>query len=277
VCLAAWDGGAKVKRRTQSSIAVTSDGGAFVIVNASPDLRQQILSVSALHPRAGARSSVVRACVVTSADVDHVAGLLTLRERQPFELFATGATLRALAANPIFDVLAKDCVERRPIALETPFEPLPGLVFSAVAAPGKVALWQEGERVEIGQEGEGTIALELKHAGKRAFYAPACAKVTPALKEKVRGADLLLFDGTTFAENELIELGLMQKTARRMGHIPMSGPDGSIEAFASLPVGRKIFIHLNNSNPVLIEGSLERRRVEEAGWEIAYDGMEIAW
>ena len=271
----AWSGDPRVKRRTQSSIAASSDGEKFVLINASPDLRQQIVNVSWLHPRTGARSSPVQACVVTSADVDHVAGLLTLRERQPFELFATGATLRALAANPIFDALAKDCVERRPIALETSFEPLPGLVFTAFAAPGKVALWQEGENVEIGEEGEATIAVELRHGGKRAFYAPACAGVTPALKEKVFGADVLLFDGTTFADNELIDLGLMDKTSRRMGHIPMSGPEGSIEAFAGLSVGRKIFIHLNNSNPVLIEGSPERRRVEDAGWEVAFDGMEI--
>jgi pyrroloquinoline quinone biosynthesis protein B len=273
--LVAWNGGPQVKLRTQSSIAVSSDGEAFVLVNASPDLRHQIMSVSSLHPRSGPRSSPVRACVVTSADVDHVAGLLTLRERQPFELFATGATLSALAANPIFDVLAKDCVTRRPIVLETHFEPLPGLVFTAFAAPGKVPLWQEGESVEIGEEGEGTIAVELRHGGKRVFYSPACARVAPAFKEKVFGADVLLFDGTTFADNELIDLGLTPKSSRRMGHIPMSGPEGSIEAFAGLPVGRKIFIHLNNSNPVLIEGSPERRRVEDAGWEVAYDGMEI--
>jgi len=213
---------------------------------------------------------------VTSADVDHIAGLLTLRERQRFELYATGAILSALAANPIFSALAHDCVTRRPIELERPFEPAPGLVFSAFATPGKVALWQEGESVEIGGEGEGTIGLEMRAGGKRAFYSPACVEVTSALKARIAGADALMFDGTTFLDGELIDLGLSSKSARRMGHVPMSGSGGSIAAFADLPVGRKIFVHFNNSNPVLVEGSPERRRVEEAGWEVAYDGMEIA-
>jgi len=276
VCLLAWRGDGQVKRRTQSSIVVSNDDEAFVLVNASPDIRQQILADPLLQPRHGPRSTPLRACVVTSADVDHVAGLLTLREGQPFELFATGATLADLAANPILAVLGHDRVARRPIALETPFEPAPGLVFTAFAAPGKVALWQEGANVEIGGEGEETIALELRGGGKRAFYSPACLKVTPALKERIAGVDALMFDGTTFVDSELIDLGLSLKSARRMGHVPMSGPDGSIAGFADLPVGRKIFVHLNNSNPVLIEGSPERRCVEAAGWEVAYDGMEIA-
>jgi pyrroloquinoline quinone biosynthesis protein B len=276
VCSLAWNGDAQVKRRSQSSIAVSNDGDAFVLVNASPDLRQQILAAPSLQPRTEPRSSPLMACVVTSADVDHIAGLLTLREGQPFELYATGATLSALAANPIFKALADDCVKRKPIELERPFEPAPGLVFTAFGAPGKVALWQEGESVAIGGEGEGTIGLDMRGGGKRALYSPACAKVTPAFKARIAGADALMFDGTTFADNELIELGLSGKSAHRMGHVAMSGPDGSIAAFGDLKVGRKIFIHLNNSNPVLIEGSPERRRVEEAGWEVAYDGMEIA-
>jgi pyrroloquinoline quinone biosynthesis protein B len=274
--LLAWSGDPRVKPRSQSSIAVSSDDNAVVLVNASPDLRQQILAASLLQPRTGPRSSPIRACVVTSADVDHIAGLLTLRERQPFELYATGATLSALAANPMFKALAYDYVTRKPIELERPFEPAPGLVFTAFGAPGKVALWQEGESVAIGGEGEGTIGLDMRGGGKRAVYCPACAKVTPALKARIAGADALMFDGTTFLDSELIELGLSAKSAHRMGHVAMSGPDGSIAAFDDLKVGRKIFVHLNNSNPVLIEGSPERRRVEAAGWEVAYDGMEIA-
>lgn len=214
--------------------------------------------------------------VVTSADVDHIAGLLTLRERQELTLYATSSTLEALAGNSIFEVLAGACVSRAPIFLNKPFESLPGLTIEAFAAPGKAALWQEGETVEIGGESESTIGIELSAAGKRIVYCPACANVTPALRKIANGADVLLFDGTTFTDDELIGLGLMQKTARRMGHLPMSGPEGTIAAFADTPVGRKIFIHLNNSNPVLIEDSPERRFVEAAGWEVAYDGMEIA-
>ena len=276
VCSLAWSGDARVKRRSQSSIAATADGEAFVLINASPDLRQQIIGSPALQPRGATRVSPIKACVVTNADVDHVAGLLTLRERQTFALYATSATLAALAANPIFDVLAADCVQRRIIRLDEPFEPVPGLALSAFATPGKVALWQEGESVEIGGEGEGSVALELRHDGKRLIYAPACAKANPALRERISGADALLFDGTTFTDDELIAAGLMAKTAQRMGHLPMSGPEGSMAALAGIPVGRKIYIHINNSNLVLIEDSSERRAVEAAGWEVAVDGMEIA-
>jgi pyrroloquinoline quinone biosynthesis protein B len=275
VCSLAWSGDPRVKWRTQSSIAAAADGESFVLFNASPDLRQQMISTSALRPRGDKRSSPIEACVVTNADVDHIAGLLTLREKQRFDLYATGATLSALAANPIFGVLAADCVARRMIRLDEVFEPAPGLATRAFAAPGKVALWQEGDSVEIGGEGEGSVALELQHGGKRLVYAPACAKVTSALRDRISGADALLFDGTTFTDNELIARGLMPKSARRMGHAPISGPEGSIAALADLPAGRKIFIHINNSNPVLIEDSPERRAVEAAGWEVAYDGMEI--
>ena len=213
---------------------------------------------------------------MTNADVDHVAGLLTLRERQKFALYATGATLAALAANAIFAVLAADCVARKVIRLDEPFEPVPGLTLRAFSTPGKVALWQEKETVEIGGEGEGSVALELRHDGKRLIYAPACAKVTPALRERISGADALLFDGTTFTDDELIAAGLMAKSAQRMGHMPMSGQGGSAAALADIPIGRKIYIHINNSNRVLIEDSPERREVEAAGWEVAADGLEIA-
>ena len=146
----------------------------------------------------------------------------------------------------------------------------------AVSADG--VLFREGDapdRLYFLKEGEATIALELQAQGKRVVYAPACAKVTPALRERLSGADALFFDGTTFTDGELLSQGLMQKTARRMGHMSMSGPEGSIAALADLPIGRKIFIHINNSNPVLLDDSPERKLAEAAGWEIACDGMEV--
>jgi pyrroloquinoline quinone biosynthesis protein B len=275
VCQLAWGGDARVRHRSQSSVAITIDGDNFILLNASPDLRQQIIDRPALHPRTGRRDSPIRAVIATSADVDHIAGLLTLRERQTFTLHATSATLTAIAGNPVFDVLSDECVGRRTVSFTTPFEPIAGLQIEAFAAPGKVALWQEGDVVALGEEGETTIALELRAHGKRVVYAPACAKVTPAFRERLSGADVLFFDGTTYTDDELLSQGLMQKSARRMGHMSMSGPGGSIAALAELPIGRKIFIHINNSNPALIEGSAEHRAVEAAGWEIAYDGMEV--
>jgi pyrroloquinoline quinone biosynthesis protein B len=276
VCNLAWSGDARVGRRTQSSIALSVDGDAFALVNASPDLRQQILATPVLHPRGGLRHSPIRGVIVTNADVDHVAGLLTLRERQNLTLHATTATLATLAANAIFNVLAAECVERRAIALNVPFAPLAEMEVTAFALPGKVALWLEGDQVEIGGESETTIGLELKAGGKRVVYAPGCADVTDALLERVEGADLLFFDGTTFTDDEMIAHGLSQKTAQRMGHTAMSGSAGAMKRFARAKIGRRIFIHINNSNPALIAGSPERRLVEDAGWELAFDGMEVA-
>jgi pyrroloquinoline quinone biosynthesis protein B len=277
VCALAWAGDPSVARRTQSSIAVTLDGENFALVNASPDLRQQIIDNPALHPRHGLRDSPIRSVIVTNAEVDHVAGLLTLRERQGFVLHATAASHGALRANAMFDVLADDVVERRTIALDVPFAPLAGLEVVAFSLPGKAALWLEGGSVEIGGEDDATVGLELKAKGRRVIYAPGCARIADALLARVEGADALFFDGTTFTDEEMIGHRLSSKTARRMGHTPMSGPGGALERFAQSRIGRKIFVHINNSNLALIAGSSERRMVEEAGWTLAYDGEEIAF
>ena len=275
VCALAWSGDARVARRTQSSLAVTLDGENYALVNASPDLRQQIIANSVLHPRNVLRDSPIRSVIVTNADVDHVAGLLTLRERQAIALHATAGTLAVLGANAIFNVMAADLVERRTIALNVPFAPLDKLAVTAFPLPGKVALWLEGDHVEVGGESETTVGLEFDADGRRIVYAPGCSQVTDALLERVEGAAVLFFDGTTFTDDEMIAQGLSQKTARRMGHTSMSGPDGALKRFAGVEVGRKIFIHINNSNPALVAGSAERRFVEEAGWELAFDGMEV--
>jgi pyrroloquinoline quinone biosynthesis protein B len=276
VCALAWSGDARVARRTQSSLAVTLDGESFVLVNASPDLREQIVANPALHPRRGARHSPIRSVVVTNADVDHVAGLLTLRERQRFALHATAGTLAMLGANAIFNVLAADVVERKAMALNVPFAPLDRLEVTPFPLPGKVALWLEGDHVAIGAESETTIGLEFKAGGRRIVYAPGCSQVTDALLQRVEGADVLFFDGTTFTDDEMIAGGLSTKSAQRMGHTAMSGPDGALARFACARVGRKIFVHMNNSNPALVAGSPARRLVEDAGWELGFDGMEVA-
>ena len=255
---------------------MTVDGESFALVNASPDLRQQIIAAPVLHPRYGLRHSPIRSVIVTNADVDHVAGLLTLRERQGFALHATAGTHEMLAANAIFNVLAADLVERKTMALNSPFAPLDRLEVVAFPLPGKVALWLEGEHVEIGGESEATVGLEFKADGRRIVYAPGCAEVTDALRQRADGADVLFFDGTTFTDDEMIARGLSTKTARRMGHTPMSGADGALKRFADVKIGRKIFIHINNSNPALVAGSPERALVEDAGWELAFDGMEVA-
>jgi pyrroloquinoline quinone biosynthesis protein B len=254
---------------SQSSIAVSGDGRSWAILNASPDLRSQLAATAVLHPT-GPRESPIGAVLCTNGDIDHVAGLLTLRERQRFTLFATGEILEVLSENRIFDALDPSVVERRAVRLGEPFALVPGVEAELFSVPGKVPLYMEGETVATDLEGEQTVGVRLG----RGFYIPGCAVVTPALAARLAGAPLVFFDGTLWRDDEMIEAGVGQKTGRRMGHVPISGTDGSIAALAGLGIGRKIFIHMNNTNPVLRPGSPERREAEAAGWEIAGDGME---
>ncbi len=275
VCELARAGDPRVASRTQSSLALTADGENWLVVNASPDIRQQIAATSELHPRHGARHSPIAAVLLTNGDVDHVAGLLTLRESQPFKLYATNATRESVDANRIFSVAAPEIVPRLPIVLGEPFEAVPGLRVEMFAVPGKVPLWLEDETMKIGEATETTVGLDIVADGKRMLYIPGCAEVTQAVKARIAGTDVLLFDGTLWTDNEMIDAGLGHKSARRMGHVPMSGEGGSIEGLADVGARRRIFLHINNTNPVLIDDSSERASAEASGWEVGYDGMRI--
>jgi len=270
----AWQGDPAARWRSQCSLAVSAADEHWVLLNASPDLRQQILATPALHPQTAPRHSPIVAVVLTNGDIDHVAGLLTLRESQRFALYATRAILDVLAANPIFDALNPDYVDRRPLALDTAVE-VAGLSILPFAVPGKVALYMERGEPVIGAESEDTIGLELRAAGTRFCFVPGCAGMTAALGARLQGAPLVFFDGTLWTDDEMVQSGTGAKTGGRMGHISVSGPGGSLAAFASLSVGRKIYIHINNTNPMLLDDSPERAAAERAGWEVAYDGMEL--
>lgn len=270
---------------TQSSLAVSADGEHWFLLNASPDLRQQILNTPALHPQpqAGKRHSPVVGAVLTNADVDHVTGLLTLRESHPLAIYASQRVLGVLHANSIFNVLNPQYVQRRPLVLDQPVALcLPdgrpaGLTVEAFCVPGKIALWLEDPTAaNYGSVPEDTIALKVSDTdGKSFFYIPGCASLPPELADRLRGAELVFFDGTTYTDDEMITHGLGSKTAARMGHMAMSGPEGSLAAFADLQVARKIYIHINNSNPVWTPGSAARCAVESAGWQVAHDGLEV--
>ncbi len=292
-CRCARAGARGVIPQTQSSVAVSSDGDHWVLLNASPDLRQQITANPVLHPREGKRHTPIAAVVVTNPDVDHVAGLLTLREGERFALLATPRVHAILRQNAIFEVLRADRVIRREIKLDEPVrvdpqgrrgfenrEPGAGeLEIRLFAVPGKVALYLECPDVEHLPEtlSEDTVGVEVRDpaSGTRLLYVPGCSRLTPELRERLRGAPLVLFDGTVFRDDELIAQGLGQKTGARMGHLAMSGPLGSLAQFAGLGVRRRVFVHINNSNPVWLADSPERAEVERAGWEIARDGMEL--
>ena len=273
-CSLAWAGDPRVVPRSQSGLAVSADGAAWVLVNASPDLRQQILATPALHPAEGRRHTPVSAVVLTNGDVDHVAGLLTLRERQAFALHASPSLHAMLDADPVFAVLDRGLVTRHVTALDRASD-IAGLAVTPFAVPGKVPLFLEAGEVEIGRETDMTVGLDIRAGGRRAVHVPGCAAVTPALIDRIAGADLLLFDGTTFTDDEMPRLGLSPKTAARMGHVAMSGPEGSLARLAGAAVRAKVYVHINNTNPALVTGSPERAAVEAAGWRLAEDGMEI--
>ncbi|ACL60818.1 pyrroloquinoline quinone biosynthesis protein PqqB [Methylobacterium nodulans] len=275
ICAMAWAGDRRVLPRTQSSLAVSPDGERWLLVNASPDIRQQLLATPALHPRHGLRHTPIEAVLLTNGDVDHVAGLLTLRESQPFRLHATRNILESVSANRVFDVLAADLVARREVGLNETFEPVSGLAVTLFPVPGKVPLWLEEGTPEIGAETETTVGAMIEAGGRRLAYVPGCARVTEDLRHRLAGVDALLFDGTVLADDDMIRAGVGTKTGWRMGHVPMTGQGGSIAALAEVPIGRRIFVHINNTNPVLVENSEARRAVEAAGWDVGHDGMAL--
>lgn len=268
-CNAARNG--RIPPLTQSSVAVSADGQNWAILNASPDIRMQLAATPALHP-AGPRQMPLRSVLVTNGDIDHVAGLLTLRESQAFDLHATPAIHQALAANPMLSALRTDLVTRREVALDQDIRLAPGLDATLFAVPGKVPLYQEGEVVETGLVGETTVGVELRAGGRRALYIPGCADMPDWLKSRIDGADLLMFDGTLWEDDEMIRMGLGQKTGRRMGHMPVVQ---TIRDLSGLDIGRRIFVHMNNSNPLTDPASPQAAEAETQGWQIGRDGMEI--
>jgi pyrroloquinoline quinone biosynthesis protein B len=271
---------------TQSSIAVSVDDAHWFLINASPDIRQQITATKQLHPKPGAlRHSPITGVILTNGEVDAVAGLLSLRESSPFTIYAHRQVLAILASNSIFNVLNDRLVRREPIVTDHAFEPLlpdgssSGLEILPFVVPGKRAWYLEGQQHPGGDNAEGdTLGLCVtdKRSGQYFYHLAACARVTPDLAQRITGAPLVFFDGTVWRDDELIAAGLGSKTGQAMGHIAMSGADGAIAALAPLNIARKLFLHINNSNPALLVDSPERKAAQQAGWEIASDGMEIA-
>jgi pyrroloquinoline quinone biosynthesis protein B len=272
-------------RSTQASLAISADGDHWFLINASPDLRQQLIATPQLHPKAGKqRHSPVSGVILTNGEIDAVAGLLSMREGSPFTIYAHAKVLAILGDNSIFNVLSENNVKRRPIDVDMAFEPAlsdgspSGIEILPFAVTGKSAWYLEGKARPAGDDGAGdTLGLRIgdKATGKYFYFVAACAGVTDDLKSRLAGAPLVFFDGTVWRDDELIAAGLGSKTGQAMGHIAMSGDHGAIAGLAGLDIERKIFLHINNSNPALLHDSAERRSVERAGWQIPADGTEI--
>src|SRR5277367_356782 len=204
VCRLAWAGDPRVKPRTQASLAVSSDNEHWVLLNAAPDLRAQVQATPALQPRRGLRDSPIAAVVLTGAEVDQTAGLLTLRERQEFTVLATAETLAAVAANPIFGVLADGVVRREAVALGQSFALPGGMTAELFTVPGKVALYLEGDNPALDAETGANVGVEITAGGRHLIYVPGAAGVTAAIGERLARADVVLFDGTLFVDDEMI-------------------------------------------------------------------------
>src|SRR5215510_1703147 len=272
VCALAWAGDSRVKARTQTGLAVSAGDGHWTLINASPDLPAQIRATPALHPSDDLRGSPIDAVVLTGAEIDQITGLLSLRERTPFTLYATPATHAAVASNAMFGAMSS--MARRAVNPGERFTLTGGIEATLFMVPGKLPLYLEGEAPELDSESAANVGIELHREGGRLLFVPGTAAVTERMRERFARADVVLFDGTLFTDDEMIRTQTGQKTGRRMGHMPIDGEDGSLRALTGLSA-RCIFIHINNTHPILIDGSAVRRKVESAGWQIAEDGMEI--
>ncbi|VFR32058.1 Coenzyme PQQ synthesis protein B [plant metagenome] len=287
---AAREGHPALKPRTQASIAVSADGERWLLVNASPDFRQQQLAAPVLWPREGLRDSPIKAVTLTGGELDHITGLLSMRERQPFNLYATPAVLDLLARNPVFDALHPGAVQRSAIELDAPFRPHDptgrplGLTVRPYTVPGKVPLFMEaGAGDDLRGSADTTVGLHIAEDGGGAglHFIPGCAAIDDALRARLDGADLLLFDGTLWRDDEMQLAGVGEKTGARMGHISVThlgdpdAPGGLLHALAGVAIGRRLLIHVNTTNPVLDERSAERALLRERGWDVAEDGMTL--
>ena len=269
----------RAKARTQCSIAVTGnnsgDGSRWLLLNASPDLRAQISSFPELLPKNDARGSSIASVLLTDAELDHITGLLSLRENEPIELHCTRRVFEwVFEANPIFAGLIQpsrfrwEAVENR--------QPTPSrdenLSIEAMFVEGKIPTYIKTAFDSIG----GTVGyIIIDRSSKTSMlYVPAIKHINHELIAAASECDCILFDGSFWSDDEMARLGVGSRTALAMGHVPIDGPEGSLARLGHLRI-RKVYTHVNNTNPILDETSPERRAVEQAGWEVAEDGMDI--
>jgi pyrroloquinoline quinone biosynthesis protein B len=269
-----------IQPRTQSQLAVSSGSDAWFLVNASPDLREQLNRTPEIHPdpQRGLRNTPVAGVILTSADLDHVLGLLLMREFTPVRIYATSTVRSILQANSFFSMLDRLPGQSRWTVIEPQVSfPLgDGLVCTPIALPNTFPSYVTEEERATLDETSATIGLLFETSqGKRVAYLPALASLSPSLKELLATCSVVMVDGTFWSDNELQSIQPGTPFATSMGHMPISGPNGSLAAFDDLAAVRRIYTHINNTNPILNEASQEHRAVRDAGWEVAWDGLEI--
>ena len=264
--------------RSQSSAAVSADGARWFLLNASPDVRDQLGRLAFPEP-AGTRHVPVEGIVLTDAELDHTLGIVLLREARRLQLAATEAVRRVieddsriLAVTRAFaDVTVTELVPERPLGLCYGDGTPSGLQVTTFPVPAGPPRFAREERAAH------TVGLTIRdeRTGGSCAFVPGCGGLDDELAARLAGADLVLFDGTFWTDDELIGLGIGQRTAREMDHLPVSGPEGSLERLRGLPSADRVYTHINNTNPMLIEGSPERALVERAGLRIGFDGMRF--
>jgi pyrroloquinoline quinone biosynthesis protein B len=273
------------KSRTQTQVAVSNDDRAWFLLNTSPDLRLQIEATPALHPRNAGRDSPIAGVLLTSGDIDQIAGLLSLRELQPFRIYCTASIRRILQEdNSVFAMLNRvpEQVSWTEIGSDEGFPLLAvagndsGISCTVFPLGSRYPAYVSRERAASLKPEEALLgAMLTPSSGKRFAYMPAVPAVDDSLLQRLEESDLLLFDGTFWSDDELIRVQGSGSTARQMGHIPVSGAEGSLRKLAGLRRPRKVFVHVNNTNPMLDESGPEYREVRAAGWEIAADGWSL--
>jgi pyrroloquinoline quinone biosynthesis protein B len=264
--------------RTQAQIAISEDGVSWTLLNASPDIRIQIEATPQLWPSGNSLDSPIQSVVITAAEADTVAGLLSLREFQPLDIYATSSVLRILREdNSLFALL--DRVPRQAVWKEI----RPNVDFTAgqlrfrpfSLSGGFPAFVRVDRKAELdAHEAVLGLVIESRSGGSMA-YLPGAAKIEDSWREWLDACDLVLFDGTFWTEDELCRVRGGGKPASAMGHLPLSGPCGSLAALRDIKCPRKVFFHINNTNPILDESSEAFAQVRAAGWEVARDGMEF--
>ncbi|MDI1361555.1 pyrroloquinoline quinone biosynthesis protein PqqB [Methylotenera sp.] len=279
-CKGVRAGTIKASTRTQSSIAVSADGINWILFNASPDIKKQLDDFPVFQPARLVRDTAISAIVITDAQIDHVTGLLTLREHnKPWEIYCTDAVKDDLTTGfPVFNILGYfRGINHHEIATDQSIFTIPtaaGIEFTAVPLLSNAPPYSPRRDKPVPGD---NIGMHIKdtRTGKSLFYAPGLGVAEPHVLEYMRNADCILVDGTVWTDDEMSKEGISNKRASEMGHLDQSSDGGIMSILNAMEKPRKILIHINNTNPILNEDSSQRATLNKAGIEVAYDGMDI--